>query len=115
VDQQIRAARSRLEAVPLLDFLPAISKVYATTGRLDRRIAALRCVEAVRLYAAAHNGKLPAALSDITDVPVPNDPMTGKSFEYKVDGNKASLSASTPPGMQSFPQYALTYELLLEH
>jgi hypothetical protein len=115
VDQQIRAARRRLEGVPLLDFLPAISKVYARTGMLDRRIAALRCMEAIRLYAAAHDGKLPGALNDITEVPVPMDPMTGKNFEYQVDANKIRLSAPAPTGMQSFPQNTLTFELVLEH
>jgi hypothetical protein len=113
-DQQIAAARSRLEAVPLLDFLPAIRKVYAATARLDRQIAALRCVEAIRLYAAAHDGKLPAALDQITEVPVPIDPMTGKSFEYKVDGNKATLSAAAPPGVSARPQNALAYELIMK-
>jgi hypothetical protein len=113
-DQQIAAARSRLEAQPLLDLLPAIRKVYATTARLDRHIAALRCVEAIRMYAAAHDGKLPATLNDITDVPVPSDPMTGESFKYRAAGNKASLSAPIPPGMPSFPQDALAYELILK-
>jgi hypothetical protein len=113
-DQQITAAKCRLEAEPLLGFLPTISKVYTTTTRLDRRIAALRCVEAIRLYAAAHDGKLPAALSDITEVPVPIDPMTGNRFAYKVDGNKASLSAAAPPGLQYLPENALAYDLILE-
>ena len=113
-DQQIAAARSRLEADLLLGFLPAISKVYTTTTRLDRRLAALRCVEAIRVYAAAHNGRLPAALSDITEVPVPIDPMTGNSFEYKADGNKATLSAAAPSGSPFLLQNALAYDLILE-
>jgi hypothetical protein len=115
VDQQIVAAKSRLEGVPLLDFLPAISKVYSATGTLDRRIAALRCVEAIRMYAAAHEGKLPAALSDITEVPVPLDPMTGKGFDYQTDAQRARLSAPAVPGMQILPQDTLAYELILEH
>jgi hypothetical protein len=114
VEQQIGAAKSRLEGVPLILFLPAIRKVYAATVRLDRHIAALRCVEAIRLYAAAHDGKLPAALDQIAEVPVPVDPMTGKSFEYQADGTKARLSAAAPPGMASFPQNALDYELILK-
>jgi hypothetical protein len=113
-EQRIAAARSQLEAEPLLAFLPAVKQVYSATSRLERRLAALRCVEAVRLYAAAHDGKLPAALHDITDVPIPIDPMTGKSFEYKADGNKARLSAVAPSGMESLPQNALAYELVLE-
>jgi hypothetical protein len=113
VEQQIGAARGRLDAsVILLNFLPAIRNVYARTARLDRRIAALRCVEAIRLYASSHDGKLPAALNAITEVPVPIDPMTGKSFQYKADGNKASLSSAAPPG--SFSHDVLAYELILK-
>src|SRR5262249_50684061 len=38
-------------AIPLAKLLlPAVEKVFASRGRVDRRIAALRCVEAIRLY-----------------------------------------------------------------
>ena len=48
-----------------------IEKVFETIGRFDRRLAALHCVEAVRLYAAAHGGKPPAALADVADARPP--------------------------------------------
>jgi hypothetical protein len=89
----------------------AFEKVFQAVGRTDRRFAALRCVEAVRLYAAAH-GKLPKALQDITDVPIPDDPITGKPFEYSADGDKAKLVAP-PPGEKPPPYMLLTYELTL--
>lgn len=92
--------------------LPATTGVYRASLRVDRRIAALRCIEAVRLYAAAHGGKLPDALADITEVPVPPDPTTGRSFEYAVRGDAATLTA--PPYSQ--PAHAgntFTYELTL--
>ena len=54
--------------------------------RMDRRVAALRCVEAVRLYAAAHDGKLPPSLDEIKDVPVPRDPVDDKPFGYRLVG-----------------------------
>src|SRR5262249_48165694 len=60
--------------------------------RLDRRIAALRCVEAVRLHAAAHGGRWPGRLADVADVPVPPDPATGKPFDYRVEDDRAYLS-----------------------
>ncbi len=60
--------------------------------KLDRRVAALRVVEAVRLYAASHDGKLPEESGQITEVPIPDDPATGKSFEYRRDGVAAVLS-----------------------
>jgi hypothetical protein len=81
--------------------------------RLDRKIAALRCVEAVRLYAAAHAGKLPTALKDIDEVPIPLDPATGNDFEYKADGNKAVLSAPAPDGKSFISNNVLRYELII--
>lgn len=58
--------------------------------RLDQRIALLRSVEALRIYVAEHEGKLPAKLDDIR-LPLPVDPVTGKPFSYKVDGKTAHL------------------------
>jgi hypothetical protein len=110
----LRESKARREGVPLAQvMLPDASKVAAAAARLDRRIAALRCVEAVRLYAAAHDGKPPAALADVTEVPIPADPMTGKGFEYKVSGDTFTLSAAPPPG-EPAPYNALTYEVTLQ-
>jgi hypothetical protein len=92
---------------------PAYEKVTAAIGRVDRRLAALRCVEALRLYAAGHGGRWPAALSDITEVPAPPDPVTGKPFVYKPDGARATLAAPLPPGPKPPPYQMLTYALTL--
>ncbi|MFO0846733.1 MAG: hypothetical protein U0797_30950, partial [Gemmataceae bacterium] len=47
----------------LFEFLvPALNKVRRAQGRLEQRVGLLRCVEALRLYAAAHDGKLPSKL-----------------------------------------------------
>ena len=71
--------------------------VRRAQARLDQRIALLRHVEALRLYAAEHDGTLPANLSDIS-VPLPDDPFTGKPFRYEVDGDTAHLRGSPPAG-----------------
>jgi hypothetical protein len=78
----------------------------AAEARLDRRVAALRVVEAVRLYAAAHDGKLPESLDRITEVPVPLDPVTGKSFGYRLEGSHAEVSGTN--GSMD-PVYRLSY------
>jgi hypothetical protein len=91
--------------------LPAMQKVFAARARTDRKIAALRCVEAVRLYAAAHGGKLPSALADIKEVPVPDDPLTGKTFEYRREGDKATLVGPLPDDLKKNPVFGLKYEL----
>jgi hypothetical protein len=93
--------------------VPPLERTYATATRLDRRLATLRCVEAVRLYAAVHNGKLPATLAGILDAPVPQDPVTSKPFEYNVVGDRVSLKAPLPPGPKPPPGQLLSYELTL--
>lgn len=71
-------------------FYPAVERLaYA-----DRELSALTAVEALRSYAAAHDGRLPAELSDVIETPVPNNPVTGAPFEYHVDGNTATLADS---------------------
>lgn len=58
---------------------------YIFLVNAEQEIDALRVVEAIRLYAAAHDEKLPKKLDKIIDVPIPRNPMTGKPFEYKVE------------------------------
>jgi hypothetical protein len=72
------------------DLLPGIIKLRQTQAMLQQEIALLRQVEALRLYAAAHGGTLPAKLSDIA-LPPPIDPVTGKTFAYEVNGETAHL------------------------
>jgi hypothetical protein len=95
------------------ELLPAAGKVRFATAWIDRKIAALRCIEAIRLHAAANGGKLPEALSDVTEVPVPNDPWTDKSFEYHLDGAKAVLTAGTASGEMAFRARNFRYELTI--
>ena len=70
--------------------VPYCGKVRNFQARLDQRIALLRCVEALRLHAAAHDGKLPDKLADVA-APLPVDPITGKPFTCITEGNKATL------------------------
>jgi hypothetical protein len=55
-------------------------------------------VEAVRLQ-TGRDGKLPKALEDVTVVPLPLDPQTGKGFDgfYTVAGDKAVLVVPLRP------------------
>ena len=76
-------------------------------ARLPRRVAMLRTVEAVRMYAAAHDGRLPASLGDVREVPLPVDPVSGSAFAWTVEGQVATLAAPTSPKMWS-QDYRLT-------
>jgi hypothetical protein len=81
------------------------------TRQLDAEIAALRCIEALRDYAATHDRQLPAQLSDISDVQLPNDPATGKPFAYRLEGSKAILEVAPPRG--GIPSEGLRYEITI--
>jgi len=89
---------------------PAHDKVRLIAKKLDRHIAALQCVEAVRLF-AGRTGALPKTLGEITDVAVPNDPITGKPFIYQKTGAQAVLEGAVPDGGQ--PRDGIRYELSL--
>jgi hypothetical protein len=99
--------------LPLAGYLiPAGDKVLMSRTRLDRRVAALRCIEAVRLHAAAHGGRWPRWLDQVTEAPVPLDPATGKPFDYRVEDGTAYLSGPDvfpgKPNKYSSVRYVLT-------
>ncbi len=101
-------------ALPLARYvLPAVEKIQRAQLRVDRRIAALRCVEAIRLYAAAHDGKLPARLTEIKEATLPVDPLTGKAFEYAMVENTAVLKGVVPPEEKERRNEWLTYEVTI--
>ena len=75
---------------PLADLLPNIAALRAERAELERQVALLRHVEALRLYAAAHDGKPAARAADIR-VPLPLDPVTGKPFAYSVEETTAHI------------------------
>ncbi|HEX3601190.1 MAG TPA: hypothetical protein VHU84_13655, partial [Lacipirellulaceae bacterium] len=80
------------EVIPMMSLLlPAIDGCRAAEVRAERQVAALRVIEAMRMYAANHGGDLPPKLDDIKGVPVPLNPATEKPFVYRVDGAKAIL------------------------
>jgi hypothetical protein len=74
-------------------FAPNMRKAYTSLATTDRRIAMLRCVEAVRAYAATHGGRPPAALADLTETPAPLDPMTGRAFAYRADADEVTIES----------------------
>jgi hypothetical protein len=90
--------------------LPGLSRVAFLQARLDRNIALLRTIEAIRMFAADHSGKLPGSLTEITSVPIPADPVTGKDFIYRrIDERSARLEAPVSPAERKRrPVYELT-------
>ena len=78
--------------------VPFMRKCYHVHAQLDRRMAGLMAVEAVRLHTAGAKGAPPAALADIIAVAVPPDPFTGRPFVYAARADGFTLAAPPPAG-----------------
>ncbi len=80
--------------------VPAVNSVKTAEARVEWIYARLRILEALRIYAAAHEGKLPERLEDIAEAPIPRNPFDDKPFDYHRDGNGAVLDCQDgPPGL----------------
>jgi tetratricopeptide (TPR) repeat protein len=90
---------------------PAHDQVRKQMNHVDRKIAALQCIEALRLYAGTHDGKFPEKLADVTDIKVPVDPVTKQPFSYKSTGSEAVLELGATEGSDG--RDAVRYELNL--
>ncbi len=110
-EDALRRARRDKDAFLAELLMPALGKAYEQQILLDRRVDVLRCVEAIRLYAAANDGRLPASLADIKQVPVPLDPVTNEPFGYELEDATAVLSG--PPADERRPDTALRYEITI--
>jgi hypothetical protein len=92
VDRETMAFKKNNPTNPLRQFASTLHKAVWTLARTDRQTAALAAVEALRSYAAANGGALPKSLDDVTETPVPENPVTGKPFEYRFENDVATLS-----------------------
>lgn len=70
--------------------LPAMKAVRKAEARLNRDIAAMRVIEALRMH-AAEAGRFPKTLDEVKCVPVPLNPSTSEPFVYRLDGKDATL------------------------
>ena len=106
IHQRERGIKANVFAV----LLPSLNRVAFLQARLDRHIAMLRTIEAIRMFAADHSGQLPGSLADMTIVPIPFDPVTGKDFIYnRTDARHARLEAPISPAeSRRRPVYELT-------
>ncbi len=115
--QELNEKLSGVKKEPALladSFLPSMTAVRMAVARLEQRIALLRNVEALRMYAAEHKGAFPAQLSDVS-VPLPGDPVTGKPFVYELSGKTAHLRGTPPKGMEENRFFRVHYEITLKN
>lgn len=97
------------ELVPVATLLlPAVSAARAAGVRIERDMAALQTIEALRMHAARNNGKWPQRLSEVTCVPVPDNPATGQPFMYELEGETAILTLPKSDGVSIRRRYELT-------
>jgi hypothetical protein len=78
--------------------------------RLEQRLALLRCVEALRLSAAGHEGRFPES-SAAADAPLPDDPFTGKPFAYELRGATARVCGHGEAGERNGHDHGVCYEI----
>jgi hypothetical protein len=89
--------------------MPAMNAARNAEARLDWQRNAILTVEAIRMHAAEAGG-LPKTLDEIKVVPMPRNPATGKSYQYRVEGETAVLEL---PFSDGFPGVAWRFEIKL--
>jgi hypothetical protein len=108
IERAKEAETNREQIIPISsNILEAMRSARNASVRTDREIAVLRIFEALRIYGASHDGKLPQQLSDITEVPIPTDPVNDQPFVYRREGEKAFLEG---PKLRDVP---LNYEITM--
>src|SRR5262249_51651414 len=110
---EARAKRSGQPALYFDALLPSVATVRHLQARPDQRLSLLRHVEALRLYAAQHNGPLPRQLSDLS-VPLPDDPFTGQPLRYELQEATAHLCGTPPAAEEKNADFHVHYEVTLQ-
>jgi hypothetical protein len=85
IDEAAVAGAEEVAALPVKLLMPAVSAAHHAKARIDREFALLRVVEALRLHGVTSGAHLPEKLTDVTIVPLPDDPVTGKPFVYRLE------------------------------
>jgi hypothetical protein len=105
VNKAIEAERANLKDYNFLlrrqfekQLKPAHDRMLFIAKRLENNLNAMQCVEAIRNYAATHDGRLPEKLSDISDLELPIDVMNDKAFVYSRNDTGALLQSQMPEG-----------------
>ena len=103
IENETKAASAQLKGNPSARQMESrlktdYDRARLNVKRIDVQVAALQCVEAIRLYAAMHGGQLPGTLTEITENPAPKDPISGELFQYTRTGSTAVLESAIPPG-----------------
>lgn len=74
---------------------PAWKEYRRAAMYTERQLAMIRCIAALRAYAADNAGKLPVKMEEI-DLPLPRDPASGQPFDYSLGADGVGLLKSNP-------------------
>jgi len=91
---------------------PAFQRMLLIGKRFGNNLNVIQCVEAIRHYAATHDGQLPEKLSDITDLELPQDLFTEEPFEYRRTNRGAVIQSAMPRGGDAVD--TTRYEVILK-
>ena len=97
IEKQVKALQEQLKA-PATPFASIGVEAFVGLHRFNRKARLHQVIEAIRDYASKHDNQLPDSLDDI-ELFVPLDSLTGKPFNYKLEGDKATLSAADIPNV----------------
>lgn len=101
IDNNLRTKLDRVGwiSLPTDILLPAVHQVQLAVARNQQGIALIQTVEAIRMYGAQNEGKLPKTLDDLP-VPAPMEPITGQPLDYEYHEDHAVLSGHEVRGLQ---------------
>ena len=100
------------EVLPVASLLfPALSAARRAEARNWTFLNFLQTIEAIRMYAAEHDGRLPDTLDDIRSAPVPLDPVTMAPFTYERQGDEAILEIPPVSGRQVAARWRTTIRI----
>jgi len=112
IESEQKASPGFLRKLAEKQMAPAYDRTRVISKRLTNNLNGLQCVEAIRHYAATHDGQLPENLSDISTMEIPKDVMSGKAFEYRLTSAGAVLKSAMPQG--GGPKDMVHYEIVLK-
>lgn len=111
--QELASRKNELSYYLGMVYFPSYPHIWLNVNELDRELAVLRCIEALRHYAAGHDKKLPSKWEDIPDLPIAVDPLSGERFGYQFVHDHVVITLAAIKGQKEWRQ-AHTYEIYVK-
>ena len=94
-DELWESRRKLVAENPFIALIPTVPNIRLQFARVDRNICLLRVIESLRDYAATHENHFPQSLEDLSQLPAPINPVTGRSFPYRSAGGIAVIEVES--------------------